>query len=273
MPRRLVKSLLKSLYLLPLSASAAAAQVPVDLGTWQAQSYPAVSGFGSGVWNVAGDGNSVVQTVNGQPTLFASDFFAQGTEVKGRIRMASSGGDDDFVGFALGYRMNDVSNAAADYLLVDWKRGTQDFNFGAPSTTPGGVAPAGLAVSRVTGIPTADELWQHTNFAADASGGLQELQRGLTLGASGWDFGVDYEFSFLFQPNLLQVYVDDVLQLSVNGAFGDGSMAFYNFSQADVTYSAFTVRQVSTVPEPSTVVLMAAGLAVVGVMTRRRRKA
>ncbi|MEO7362569.1 MAG: PEP-CTERM sorting domain-containing protein [Gemmatimonadaceae bacterium] len=192
----------------PLSASVAAAQVPVSLNSWSQQSYPAVSGFGAGVWTVAPGGASVNQSVNGQPTMFASNFNAQGTEVTGRIRGGNSG-DDDFIGFALGYRIGDITNSAADYLLVDWKQGTQHFDFGAPSNTPGSTANRGLAVSRVTGVPTADEFWGHTNFAADASGGLTELQRGASLGSAGWVGGTTYDFRFVFLPNLLQVYVNN----------------------------------------------------------------
>lgn len=263
------RSLLGSLLVLPVSAGALLAQTPVNLNTWTPQWYSP----GQGSWTVAPDGNSVLQTENGEPTLFASDFLAQGTEVKGTIRVVNASGDNDFIGFALGYRLNDPTNGDADYLLVDWKQGTQTTNFGGASTVPGGVAPRGMAVSRVTGIPMADEFWQHENLVGNPNGGVQELQRANTLGDLGWLVGVDYEFTFLFQSNLLQVWVNDVLELSVNGSFSDGSLAFYNFSQANVRYSAFTVEQVSTVPEPASVVLVAAGLAAVGIVVRRRRSA
>ncbi|MEP6762811.1 MAG: PEP-CTERM sorting domain-containing protein [Gemmatimonadaceae bacterium] len=260
-----------ALICIPLSASVARAQVPVNLNTWSTQSYPAVPGFGAGVWTVAPDGSSVHQTVNGQPTMFASDFNAQGTEVKGRIR--SGGGDDDFIGFALGYHTNDITNANANYLLLDWKAGTQNFDFGAPNDGPGGNALRGLAVSRVNGIPTANEFWQHNNFAGNTNGSLTELQRGLTLGSTGWVANTTYDFTFIFLPNLLQVFVNDVLQINLAGNFNDGSMAFYNFSQADVTYSAFTKREITTTaPEPASFAMMAFGLFAVGYTVTRRKR-
>jgi len=249
MTRRTLR--ISPLILIPglLLALEASAQTPVDLSTWSAESYPAVSGFGAGVWTVAVDGQSVVQSVNGQPTLFFSDFNAFYSEVQGVIRV--SGSDDDYVGFAIGYHPGDASNTSADYLLIDWKGATQNYDFGAPSCTPGSSAPAGLAVSRVSGVPTADEFWGHTNFNAacsDASQGLQELARGINLGSTGWVRNVDYRFRFEFTPSRLRVFVDDTLELDVSGTFSDGRLAFYNFSQASVTYSGFELTPIAVEP-------------------------
>lgn len=266
-----------ALVLVACTALAGTAQAaPVDLNDWTAESYAAVSGFGAGVWTPAADGSSVTQSVNGQPTMYYSDFSAYGTKVTGKIRMANSG-DDDFVGFVIGFDPGDASSSGANYLLVDWKRGTQNFDFGTPSTTPGGIADAGLAVSRVTGIPTADEFWQHTDYAAHTGGGLEELERGATLGATGWAFNTDYEFTFDFGPNDLEVYVNGVKQLDITGSFANGRLGFYNFSQAAVTYSAFTLEDGSfpddpgppiDVPEPGALGLL--GLGVLAVALRRR---
>ncbi len=235
---------MRTLVLLAVSISAAPllAQNPVDLNTWTAESYPAVSGFGAGVWNVTPTGSQVVQTVNGQPTLFYSDFNAFNTEVEGSIEV--TGGDDDYIGFAIGYQPGNSSNPSADYLLIDWKRGTQSFDFGTPACTPSSVAPAGLAVSRVFGVPTADEFWGHTNFDAvcsDLNSGLTELQRGMNLGSTGWTLGQDYLFKFEFSATQLRVFVNGTLELDISGTFSNGRMAFYNFSQAGVTYDAFTL--------------------------------
>ena len=244
----------------------------VDLNDWTAESYPAVSGFGAGVWTVQSGGDLVYQSVNGQPTLYYSDFTAHGTKVTGKIKV--SGSDDDYVGFALGFLPNDSSNGSADYLLVDWKRGDQWYDFGNPSTTPGSTAYSGLAVSRVLGIPTADEFWGHTDFASDSGGSVTELQRGATLGSTGWAIGQEYSFTFDFGPNDLEVYVDGVKQIDITGSFANGRLAFYNFSQASVTYSAFEKDpgNFPAVPLPSPALLGALGLGLVALVRLRRPK-
>ncbi|MGH9336859.1 MAG: PEP-CTERM sorting domain-containing protein, partial [Vicinamibacteria bacterium] len=248
-----------------------AGAAPVDLNTWVAESYPAVSGFGPGVWTVGGGGSSVFQSVNGQPTIFYSDFNAFNTDVTGRIQVSAGAGDDDYIGFVLGFNGGDSSNGAADYLLVDWKQEEQFFDFGNPSTTPGSTAFEGLAVSRVSGTPFADEFWGHVDLPGNPTGGLNELQRGANLGSTGWVHGTEYEFRFVFTPTTLQVFVDGVQEISINGAFSDGRLGFYNFSQASVTYSAFTVDPAPTpTPEPGTLLLLGFGAAGALGMARRR---
>lgn len=242
-PMHTISRILSLSTLSVLTTAAVVGQSAVDLNAWNAESYPSVSGFGAGVWNVATGGGSVTQTVNGQPTLFYSDFTAFNTAVEGQITPA--GGDDDYIGFALGFMPGDSTNPAADYLLVDWKAGTQAYNFGSPSCTPGSTAPRGLAISRVRGVPTADEFWGHTDFDDPACSplgqGLTELARGTNLGATQWSGGTTYTFRFEFTAISIRVFVDGVLEMDVPGNYANGRMAFYNFSQANVTYNAFTL--------------------------------
>ena len=233
---------------LTLLTTAISAQNPINLTPWTAESYQAVSGFPNGTWVTAQGGGSVTQTANGQPTIFYSDFELYSLRIEGQITV--TGSDDDYVGFVLGFRPGDSTNANADYLLLDWKRGTQSYNFGAPSCTPGSTAQRGLALSRVAGMPTADEFWGHVNLdlapCSTANDRVTELQRGATLGATSWVRNQTYTFRIDYTPTRVTVHVDGILEIDVVGTFGNGRMGFYNFSQGGVVDNAFTSDSVAS---------------------------
>lgn len=219
------------------------AQDPVDLNEWTAETYPSGKPYLDGIWTVSPSGYSVLESVNGYPTFFYSDFLAVNTRLKGKIKVETYG-DDDYIGFAFGYQPGDPANPNADYLLVDWKQHYQSYNFPLPSCTPGHFTSTGLAVSSVFGMPTADEFWGHVNDdypCSDLNSGLQELQRGITRSYTGWGHWVEYNFEFEFTPTYLKVYVNGTLEIDIEGSFSDGRIAFYDFSQEKVRYSGFTV--------------------------------
>lgn len=232
-----------------LISSTGASGQPDDLASWQAESYPAVAGFPDGNWQVAPDGLSVSQVANGQPTMFTGPFEAVGASVVGTVIV--TGEDDDFFGFVIGFSPGDSADPAADFLIVDWKRGFQTFDFPDPSCTPEATAPAGLALSRVTGVPTADEFWGHTDFDAVCSGpgtGLQELARGSTLGATGWQLDQTYSFRVEVDTDAVRVFIDGSLEIDHPVDVPSGMFGFYTFSQAVVTFADLTI----TLPPPPT---------------------
>jgi hypothetical protein len=192
----------------------------VDLNHWEVESYTT----NGGRWTVSADGQQVVQSINGEPTFFYSPFNVFNTKVSGKILVGNSG-DDDYVGFALGFTPEDTKNASAKYVLVDWKKGTQDYG--------GATAKAGVAVSLVNGIPpSTPDLWGHT-------GKVTELARGKTLGSTGWQNNVEYSFDFVYTQTSLQISVNGNLEIDIKGDFKEGRIAFYNYSQDNVTYKAF----------------------------------
>ena len=198
----------------------------IDLRTWRVEEYPIGASQGSADWQVDAEGTTVHQRRNSRPSVFFGDFLAFGTRIQGKIRVDTTF-DDDFVGFVLGYQPGDHTNPDADFLLVDWKELDQD------------CARDGLAVSRITGTPSSrfctGEFWAHQTTDA-----FEELARAATLGSTGWRPGRDYEFTFELDAERFRLLVDDVVEIDLEGSFENGRLGFFNHSQQNVIYSAFT---------------------------------
>lgn len=202
---------------------------PVDLSSWTNDNLTG----GSSNWTVQNPpaNDSVFQSVNGQPTVFfeAGDQ-AQGRALSGNITV--SGGDDDYIGFVLGYDSGDLNSSVTDFLLVDWKARNQGFC--------GGTGRQGISISRVTSTSGGEcDFWTHI-------GGVEELARGANLGDTGWARNQTYDFELTFTESLVEVFVDSILEISLTAAqagvtgFNNGAFGFYNYSQAGVTYGAIT---------------------------------
>ena len=123
--------------------------IPVDLETWTTHNYPPITNDCPGStfqnnWQVAGNGESVIQIVNGQPGMFCTEEsifselfqdFEDGITFTGQIRVEEPPGteprDDDYFGFAIGFNPGDedpngLISGLADFILVDWKREDQN---------------------------------------------------------------------------------------------------------------------------------------------------
>ena len=226
-----------------LSAGSAFA-APVDLSGWTSE--------GAGNWNVAIPPDSVTQSINGQPTVFHNGTNSQGTSLSGTIEVQTTG-DDDFVGFVLGYDSGELSSGSADFWLVDWKQGNQ------------GAAAVGLSLSHVTGSTVENDYWAHV-------GGVSEQVRATNLGSTGWADNTAYTFDLTFTSTLIEVFVDGILEISLAGSFGDGAFGFYNYSQSNVSYAGITEDVIiSPVPLPAGLPFLFAALGALGLASRRRK--
>lgn len=237
----------------------AAAAAPVDLSGWIENGFKGNNG--AGTWTVQSGKDTVNQSINGDPTVFFQPGDnAQGTKLSGTIT-SHYAGDDDYIGFVLGYQADELNSTNADFWLIDWKRATQTF---------GGVtADVGLSLSHVTGDiqngPNAtNSFWGH-----DAT--VAEVQRATNLGSTGWATGTTYTFDLIFTSSLIEVYVDNQLEISYSGSFSDGAFGFYNYSQQNVTYAGITEDVApGAVPLPAGAWLMLTALG--GIAAMRRRK-
>jgi hypothetical protein len=224
-----------------LAVPALAAGVAVDLSSWSVHDQP-YTGPGSappGNWEVSGDGLSVHQGVNGRPTFFASSTAVEGHRITATFQTPTT--DDDFFGVALGF-----GPTAPESLLVDWRQSFQDIDWGEGTGPVDGYA--GLAVSRVTGIPTLNEFWGHIDSPANPSGGVEELARGGNLGSVGWVGGASYDFIIEYTTTSLDIWVDGVHEIAMTGDFPAGSLALYNFSQPDMSMSGLTTEPLNAPP-------------------------
>lgn len=225
---------------------------PTNLTNWTAE------GSG-GHWVVAADQNSVTQTLNGAPTIFYSDFNAFGKSLSGQITVNTSS-DDDFIGLVVGFNPGELTGPG-EFYLIDWKQTTQSYN---------GLAPAGLALSRVTnGLADDTGAWAHNPAL-----GVTELARGATLGSTGWVDFTPYTFDISYTATNLTVKVNGIEQFNISGAFSDGRFGFYNYSQQSVNYAGIedAVLPPSGVPEPATWAMMIGGFGAIGGAMRSRRR-
>lgn len=219
---------------------------PIDLSSW------IIDGGGSWTFNTTVIPNdSATQNVNSIPTVLFNNVNSQGLALSGTIEVQTSS-DDDFIGFVLGYDDNDLfgSNATTDYILVDWKQGTQSG------------WDAGMSISRVTGGPiassgvdTGGDAWQHT-------GHVNFIERAATLGNVGWQDFTEYAFDIQFTATNIRVLIDGIEQFNINGSFENGSFGFYNFSQENVRYAGIQEDVVPStgIPEPAMIMLFTLSL-------------
>lgn len=247
-----------------LLAVAQAATTPVDLSTWAEKGPP-----GNGTWTVSAGGTTVTQTINGDPTFFVGPGSFVDTVLRGSIRVTNPG-DDDYIGFVMGYSAPQGSGNDMNFVLLDWKQADQ--------SSGGFLAREGFALSRVNGTVTnyLPGFWGHTNSA-----GFDVLATNFG-GTLGWALNTTYDFEITYRADRVTVsisggaFTTPTTVLDVAGSFPSGQFGFYNYSQAGVIYNGFTLDDapppVAPIPEASTNAMMLVGLGVLGWVLRRRRR-
>lgn len=195
----------------------------VPLDDWTVEGPPS-----GGDWQLAEDGRSVTQLINGQPTFFVSALDYRDVTLSGTIR--NDGGDNDNMGLVFGYNgpvsaRGDDPNQF-DFLLFDWTNGAQ------PDAGPG------FTLSRVDGFVdqfgpflTQESTPEHQVLATDYGPGRLATR------------SHDHRFEVSYGTDRLRIAIDDrkVFDLTPADAglteFPEGRFGFYNFSQDDVTYA------------------------------------
>jgi len=245
------------------ATTAGAAEVPIDLSSWEKRGVAA-----NGNWVVAPGGNSVLQTINGDPTFFVSPTDQINTTLRGKIKVETTS-DDDLIGFVFGFNGPVSTGNDMDFLLFDWKQANQ------PSG--GFTAFEGFALSRVNGSITnyIPGFWGRTDSA-----GFDNLATNYGTDL-GWQDNVEYDFTMLYQDNRIKIdlaggaFGAGTTIFDIAGTFQTGRFGFYNYSQQSVRYSGLTEEDTppppgpTPVPEPATLALSVLAL---GLMTGLRRR-
>jgi hypothetical protein len=247
-----------------------AGKAAVNLSNWERSQYEFFSQPDAS-WVLGPDGLSVVQQVNADASILLSDFEVTDTAIEGGWRMASSDGDNDFVGFVFGYQDR------GHFYLFDWKQGDQD----DPSA---GLAEAGMAL-KIVNLGAFADGGARTDAGGDTGpdGGLIQFvsrdfwatagtenvqlirQNGVPLRNDvPWKFNTDYRFFLEFHPGSFRISVHELgagdagsgdsgagdsgtstelISWSVqDSTYQDGKFGFYNYSQGAVSYTSFTRR-------------------------------
>ncbi|GEM_PF-365862 len=200
----------------------------IDLGTWVQEGVDA-----NGSWTVTNGGNTVDQSINGDPTFYVSpDSFAN-VVITGTITVNSAGAsfvDNDWVGFVFGYESPDTTDSAYyDFYLFDWKKDDQTFG--------GFLGKEGFSLSKVEGAVT--------NFPEAFSGNTGPFVTALDSNYGntlGWNFDQTYAFALTYTNTRTVISIEGDTIFDIYGCFEPGRFGFYNYSQEQVSYSDFSYR-------------------------------
>jgi len=242
--------------LLLVPAERATAQF-LDLSSWSELTLDLTGGQSAGNWVLSNSNQTVTQTVNADPSFYHNNTSLSNYQMDGSWRVIT-GADDDFMGFVFGFQ------DASHFYLMDWKQNTQD---AGPDY---GLAQEGFTIRKISAPSVASltlrDFWNSTGATNST---ILATNYGSTL---GWQDNVLYDFHLEFNSGLFSLEVKQgatsLWSQTVNdNSYTSGEFGFYNFSQQQVEYSGFQQR---IIPEPSTVLLFACGLA--GFAWSRRRK-
>jgi hypothetical protein len=220
------------------SNEAAPPLVAQPLGGYAAHSYAPLFGFQAPNWSLEDEGWCARQSHNSQATLLVADteHGSAAFEVEFTVDTLADG---DALGFGFGFEPGEELASDARWWLVDWRRTTQTIDFLGGSAAATGEA--GLALSEVRGVPSAEALWGHE---VDAPGrGVFELARAASLGSTGWAPGVAHRLRCEVGATRVRIWVDGALEFDRTGDFAEalagGRLALYDFSQIGARFRVF----------------------------------
>ena len=208
----------------------------IDLNTWIQE-----GSITDGTWTVSPDGNSVEQSINGEPTFFVSPDTFINVIMEGKIKV-NTANDDDLVGFVFGY--NDPSGVIAPNAMnvqsyvFDWKQSEQ--------TDGGGRSQEGYALYDVNGIVDYTDYQGSTGpvFWARENTPVSKLLA-TNYGNNGWNDFQEYTFKLKYTAWNVTIWIDGVEVINFDDCYRPGRFGFYNSSQNFVIYSDFSYQYIA----------------------------
>lgn len=192
-------------------------RVNLGLDQWRQEGKPS-----AGRWEVAEDGLSVLQRINGRPTFFVSPDDYINTTLRGRFQPVARG-DDDFIGLVFGYQSPLSANGDAEddyeFILFDWKKRAQS------------TAQQGFTLSRIRGSEA--DFWGHSE-----SPDLEVLATDYGS-RKGWRPQRNYEYEVDYDSDRIAIRINGNTIFDVAGSFPSGKFGFYNNSQFKVRYAHY----------------------------------
>lgn len=239
----------------------------IDLSSWTPLTLDFSGGQPPGNWQLQAGNETVIQTVNADPSFFLNNLNQTAFSMDGSWRVKTRS-DDDFMGFVFGYQNS------ANFYLFDWKQGSQD--------SYGGSAAEGMTVKKYTGA-TGDglvdlslgEFWENQSDLGD-----MEILAQNHGSAQGWVDNKFYDFHLDFNlvPGQFNIVVKDGATVLwdttvVDSTFTGGQFGFYNYSQEQVEYAGFVqTGGIPVVPDGgSSVALLAVALGGLAAVKSRQK--
>jgi len=190
----------------------------MDLHAWHRE------GDASSNWTVDPSGLSVYQSVNSPASFFVSDQEFINVRFSGQYSVANDG-DDDFIGFVVGYQTPLNGNNTWDFMLLAQKRDV----YGGTNT------PCDNFFGTVNGSAGQINL---VNYTATAPSQL--ITHTCDNLFPGWAYNTVYNFTCLYTSSLIVITINGDTLVNQQGCFDAGRFGFYNNSQSRVTYSNFS---------------------------------
>jgi uncharacterized repeat protein (TIGR02543 family) len=198
----------------------------VDLNNWNEVG-------GTADWSVLQGGRTLKQVANtSTPTFYVSNTDYINVAIRGTIQVENRAGDDDFIGFVIGFQKN---SSVYDFLLVEWGYLTRTFSQDGM-----------MSLTQFSNVSNFNISSAHQSYKRYHSSGTKSI---LATNPIRWEDKIEYDFEFLYTETTLKLLIDGNVifnqTTSVDNPFEIGKFGFYGNSQPNVVYGNVRVVNIN----------------------------